>query len=410
MRLETEQILMILCGIVILSYLFTILSRYIRVPSVILLLAAGIVLCTITTHYNLFITFPPTLTEGLGVVGLIMIVLEAGLDLKVGRSKLALIRNSFFAAFVILVVSTALITAVLNYWLHVPVINCIIYALPLSIMSSSIVIPSIHPLTDAKKEFLVYEASFSDILGILFFNYFTAGEVLTGKSLFLFGTNIVVAVVLSLVLSFVLFVIMSKSQLNIKFFLIFALLILIYSAGKTFHLPSLIIILVFGLMINNWNLITSKGLLRFLPHREVQPVTHLLHTLTAESSFLIRTFFFILFGYSINLRFLQVAGVWEVGGIIVVVLFLVRLLYLRFFLRTSVFPESFFIPRGLITIVLFYKIPRQFQLSAFDDDILFFIILVTSVIMTIGMILYKKQPEQVVEEGQFVERSNMPWH
>lgn len=36
------------------------------------------------------------------------------------------------------------------------------------------------------------------------------------------------------------------------------------------------------------------------------------------------------------------------------------------------FSEAFFIPRGLITIVLFYKIPEQFKLSTFNINILFF--------------------------------------
>jgi predicted membrane channel-forming protein YqfA (hemolysin III family) len=96
-----------------------------------------------------------------------------------------------------------------------------------------------------------------------------------------------------------------------------------------------------------------------------------------------------------------------IGSMIVLALFVVRLLYLRFFVKTNVFPESFFIPRGLITIVLFYKIPDHLKLSSFNDGILFFIILVTSIIMTIGMIFYKKKPEQVVEEGQFSERSDI---
>ena len=42
MGLGTEWLLIILCGIVILSYGFSILSRHIRIPSVLLLLFAGI--------------------------------------------------------------------------------------------------------------------------------------------------------------------------------------------------------------------------------------------------------------------------------------------------------------------------------------------------------------------------------
>ncbi|HEX6193935.1 MAG TPA: hypothetical protein VFZ42_16285, partial [Chitinophagaceae bacterium] len=343
----------------------------------------------------------------LGIVGLIMIVLEAGLDLKLGKDKIKLITDSFFSALVIFVISTALVTYILVSWLHEPLINCLVYAIPLSIMSSSIVIPSLHPLTAQKKEFLVYEASFSDIIGIVVFNYFTAENTLTWSSLGTFSVSIVMSIVLSVALSFLLFLILAKTKLNIKFFLIFSLLVLIYAGGKLVHLPSLIIIIIFGLLINNWEKIRWPKLLHYFPHTEVEALRNLLHSVTAETSFLIRTFFFLLFGFSISLAFLSENNIIMVGSLIVAALFVVRLLYLRFFVKTNVFPESFLIPRGLITIVLFYKIPPHLKLSSFNDGILFYIILTTSIIMAIGMIFYKKKPEQVVEEGQFSERADL---
>lgn len=406
-NLNTEELLIIVCSLVVLSYLFSILSRYIRIPSVLLLLFAGLGFRVLTDAFGMDFTFPEKLVEGLGVVGLIMIVLEAGLDLKLGKEKLPLIRQSFFAALIIFLVTAGGITAILYYWLNEPLSKCIVYAIPLSIMSSSIVIPSIHALTASKKEFLVYEASFSDILGIMVFNYFIADEVLSLKSLGWFGGNLLLSIILSAVLSYFLLWILAKTKLNIRYFLIFSLLILIYAGGKIMHLPSLIIILVFGLVINNWEKIPVKKLLTYFPPSLVEPLRHLLHSLTAESSFLVRTFFFLLFGYSIQLTFLKEAEVLLAGSLIVIALLVVRYLYLRFFLRTNIFPEVFFVPRGLITIVLFYKIPPALQLSNFNEGILFFIILSTSIILAMGMIFYKKGTESVVEETQFAEPKDM---
>ena len=48
-------------------------------------------------------------------------------------------------------------------------IQALVYALPLSIMSSAIIIPSVANLSNYKKEFLIYESTFSDILGIMVF-------------------------------------------------------------------------------------------------------------------------------------------------------------------------------------------------------------------------------------------------
>lgn len=407
MNIGTEEILIIGCGLVIVSYLFSIISSYIRIPSVLLLLFAGIGFRAIADAGHFSVAFSPKLIELLGVIGLIMIVLEAGLDLKLDRSKIKLVRDSFLSALIILVLSTALVATLLHIWLEEPVLNCIVYAIPLSIMSSSIVIPSIHHLSANKKEFLIYEASFSDIIGIVAFNYFTAKETLTGGSFLVFSGNLILSVLLSALVSLLLFLILSRTRLNIKFFLIFSLLVLIYACGKMIHLPSLIIILVFGLLINNWELVKINFLQKFFPNNQVSELRDLMHSITAESSFLVRTFFFILFGYSISFSFLNQTEVILVGGLIVLVLFFIRLIYLRFTLRTNVFPESFFIPRGLITIVLFYKIPETLKLTSFNDGILFFVILVTSVIMMLGMILYKKTPEELVEEGQFSERADI---
>lgn len=406
--IKTEYLLIILCGVIVLSYFFSVVSRFIKIPSVLLLLFAGVGVRQATDASGFGFTLPTTVVEGLGVVGLIMIVLEAGLDLQVEKSKLRLIRQAFLSALVILILSAALLTVLLYVWVKEDLTRCVVYALPLSIMSSSIVLPSIHHLTETKKEFLIYEASFSDILGILFFNYFTAGEIFTLSSGGMFLLNLVIAVALSGLLSFLLFFLLVKTTLNIKFFLIFALLILIYSGGKLLHLPSLLIILVFGLLIANWDRLPLVKVRRLFPTKQVSAIRSLLHSITAESSFLIRTFFFVLFGYSINLSFLQNTAVLTVGSLMVLSLFAVRWLYLRFAFKSEVFPEVFFIPRGLITIVLFYKIPASLRLTNFDDGILFFIILSTGIILSLGMIFYRKQNDEVIEDPQFVERKELP--
>jgi hypothetical protein len=47
------------------------------------------------------------------------------------------------------------------------------------------------------------------------------------------------------------------------------------------------------------------------------------------------------------------------------------------------------------------------KMESFNDGILFFLVLATSVVMALGMIFYKKRPDQMVEEGQFSERSDL---
>ena len=164
------------------------------------------------------------------------------------------------------------------------------------------------------------------------------------------------------------------------------------------HRPSLIIILVFGMLMNNWNIVSIKKVQNYFPQKEVAKITHLLHSITAESSFLIRTFFFVLFGFSIDLKITLQNEVMLVGSIIVGVLLITRFLYLRFFLKEQVYPEVVFIPRGLITVLLFYKIPEYLKLEQFNEGILFFVIMLSSLIMTLGMFFYKYKPNDLMEE------------
>src|SRR5689334_7261303 len=137
LHFSTAMILILLGGIVVVSYLFSIISNYLKIPSVLLLLAAGIVVRAIADAQGWALPIPAEAVEFLGVIGTIMIVLEAGLDLKLDRKKTRLISSAFFSAFFILILCMAAVSAVLYYWLHESIRSCIVYSIPLSIMSSS---------------------------------------------------------------------------------------------------------------------------------------------------------------------------------------------------------------------------------------------------------------------------------
>ena len=77
--------------IVILSYFFNLIGKKTNIPSVLLLIATGIVINQVFfVGTGTEIDFMPAL-EILGILGLIMIVLEAALDLELSREKLPLI-------------------------------------------------------------------------------------------------------------------------------------------------------------------------------------------------------------------------------------------------------------------------------------------------------------------------------
>jgi len=403
-NLSTVTVLFSVCGLIILSYLFSVLNRATRIPSVLLLLGTGILLRYLSDTMGFPFYIPPAVTEILGTVGLIMIVLEAGLDLEVTQQKLRLIRNSFWSALVIFLVSSLGVAGLLQWWLpDAPFMSCLVYAISLSVVSSSIVLPSVHHLNHEKKEFLIYEASFSDILGIMVFNFFTAGQIITTQSAGWFFGSIPVALVLSVVVCFGLMWLLVNNRVNVKFFLVFAVLIVIYVGGKSMHLPSLLTILMFGLVVNNWELMRWKPLKTYFSDDKVNDMAAFLKSITAESAFLIRTFFFIIFGFSIKLSFLKDPGVLLLGSTIVLALLALRYIYLRIVHKYDLFPELFYIPRGLITVLLFYKIPEWQRIHAFDEGVLFFVILATTLIMMIGSLLYRDQPVENLGEAKVTD-------
>lgn len=386
------------CLLIVSSYLFNLLSQKTGIPSVLLLILAGIGLREILVYNHATMTIPASTVELFGIIGLIIIVLEAGLDLQVSRKKLKIIRNAFLSSIVIFALSAAACTAMLYYYLDEEFMHCLVYAIPLSVVSSAIVIPSISHFEEHKKEFLVYETSFSDIIGIMVFNYVIAGNILQAGNIAMFFGSVALALVLSVVLSVAILFMLTRIKTKIRFFLVFALLIFLYAGGKMLHLPALLIILLFGLTVSNWQLPIFKKMYHWMNYHQVNDVGGLLHALTAETSFLIRTFFFFIFGLTIDIRLLMDTEVIFAGSMIVLVLFAIRFIYLKFFLHAHIFPELFFMPRGLITILLFYSIPAAYKLSKFNSGILFFVILTTSVIMMIGSISYGRPKLQTIND------------
>ena len=53
-------------------------------------------------------------------------------------------------------------------------------------------------------------------------------------------------------------------------------------------------------------------------------------------------------------------------------------------------PEVMIAPRGLISILLFYAIPEEFQVHDFESGVLFIVIIVTSLVMAFSLMSQKK--------------------
>jgi NhaP-type Na+/H+ or K+/H+ antiporter len=390
--------------IIILSFIFGEVSRKTNIPSVLLLIALGIASKFALDAMGLgSINFFPIL-EVLGIVGLIMIVLEAALELELKREKLVPIFKALVVALIGLLASAWVASMILKWSIpDMTTLQAWLYATPLSILSSAIIIPSVTGLRVHKKEFHIYESTFSDILGIMLF-YFIAGQVepVDGHSSGIGGFFISIGLTLAvaLIASYAIVFIFQNIKTHIKLFLLISILLLLYALGKKMHLSSLIIILIFGLVIANMKIFFQGKLAEWLKLEKASQIYQGLHVVTGETSFVVRTFFFVIFGLTISLASLVNGQVVLISLLIVLSIFIIRYILCRIFIGTDMLPQLFIAPRGLITVLLFYAIPAEALMPGFEAGILLFIIIATSLIMTFAMIADKSRTSQAEQKAK----------
>ena len=325
-----------------------------------------------------------------GTVGLVLIVLEGALELKFEKENIKLIRKTFGSAFFVLLITSLIITFLFSYVTHLPFQTCLVNAIPLGIISSSIAIPSASDLKKEKKEFIIYDSSFSDILGIIFFNFAILNKTYGVQAILNLGKDTIITLIIAVIISVVFLFLMKRITHHIKFFLILALLILVYSIGKFYHLSALIVVLFLGLFLNNAEIIPISKFKQLFLYEKLQNDLNQFLLLTAESAFIIRTFFFLMFGYTMNMYSLLSVSVLMNGLLILIIIYVVRGLYLKYIAKSDIIPEVFIAPRGLINILLFFSIPESMRLSDTADGLLLFVILASSVVMTYGLLKTKK--------------------
>jgi hypothetical protein len=334
-------------------------------------------------------------------------VLEAALDLRLLKEKIGLMVKSFFVALVGLVGTAYLAAFTLNYLMDVKLLTAMLYTIPLSILSSAIILPSIDDLGKDKREFMIYESTFSDILGIIgFYSVLTMVGSQTTESVYgeVFGT-LAITIVFSIIISYILIYVFQNIKGHVKLFLLIAILLLLYAVGKMFHLSSLIIILIFGMILNNYKIFFKGGLMKLLNEERVEEVLDDMKVVTAESAFVVRTFFFIIFGWSVFLGSLLSFKVLGIGLFILVIIYFVRVIVLFVFNGRDIVPQLFLAPRGLITILLFFAIPEELSAGKEFQGVLLFVILVSCLIMTRSLISHKNKLPQsdVLEEDGLLD-------
>ena len=393
----TSAIIISICVLLLIAYIFDVSSPKTRIPSVILLLLVGWAVRQGANFLGLHIPDLSPILPVIGTVGLILVVLEGSLEVELNRSKLGLITRSTVVALLPIILLSMLLALAFEHFDGISFRTGLLNAIPLCVISSTIAISSSQNLPTKDSEFVTYESSLSDIFGVIFFNFVVRNEVIDLSSFSEFGAQIVIILVVTVAATLGLSFLLSKIKHHVKFLPIILLIILIYTIAKMYHLPALIFIFVLGLFIGNLDKFERfRFMKRLRPEILVKEVSRL-QELTKEITFSIRSLFFLLFGYLIETSELLNTNtlVWAIaisGGI-----FLVRFIFLKLS-GQNVFPLLFIAPRGLITILLFISIPVGQTTNLVNNSLIIQVIIITALIMMIGLMTTGNGKEKITSD------------
>ncbi len=388
----TTAIIITLCTLLLIAYVFDLTSSKTKIPSVVLLLMLGWTVKQITLFLDIYIPDLSPILPGLGTIGLILIVLEGSLELELNKSKIGLIVKSFFGALIPLLVLSFLIGYAVHYFGNIGFKDSLTNAIPLCIISSAIAIPSAKNFPRRHKEFIIYESSLSDILGVLLFNFFALNDTIDIHSFSHFILQFIIITVISFVATIGLSLLLSKIEHHIKFFPIILLVILVYAISKVYHLPGLILILIFGLFIGNIDELKRFQWIEMFKPEELNNQIRKFKELTIEATFLIRTLFFLLFGYLIDSNEVLNYDTLVWASSIVIIILILRAIQLKLS-KLPLIPLLFIAPRGLITILLFFSIDPLHSIPLINKSLITQVIILTAFVMMFGLMISKSHKE-----------------
>jgi cell volume regulation protein A len=409
----------LLGGLLVLAFTANRLFAWTRVPDVVVLMAAGVVLGPV-----LHLAKPGQFTQvthAFGTLALLLILFEGGLELNI-RQTIRHFPGGFVFGIASFGLTFALISFVTHMGLIMPLWDAALVGAVLACTSSTVILPVLQQLgaREPVKVVLLIESTMGDVLGVL-----TVGLLLDFRSGVATGSGdafrtLAVQILIPLGSAFVVGFLWSRLLPHLteqRFWqvLTFAVMLLVYSVTESLRGNGLLAVLGFGLTLSNLparkNSVMESGFWftpRIAPHEKIL-------SFHSELSFLVRTFFFVLIGVVVDLSGL--GRLWIVIPMILAGIFLARWLAVqasRWSWR-DVRPDerelmAWILPRGLITIVLALQVLDAVPNGlAFLSGLAFVAILFTNLLVICGGIRMRKigasaapanaAPEMAIEEG-----------
>src|SRR5690606_5068088 len=284
----TDQAIFVASIILLLAFAVERLGKVSGVPSVVILILIGLIGKPAMEIGGLELSGLDTAVPVIGTIGLILIVLEGAFDIDLHKDKLRHAKSAFLMAGAGLIGCTLVFATAANLILDLSIQQALILAVPLSVISSAVAIPSSAFLPAEGREFVVYESSVSDILGILiFFTLLASDGTLAGILSKLVGGGLL-SLALGSICAAGLLLILIRIDGHIRFIPLLAGLFALYAGRKMMHLSPLIMVLLCGLLINNPQPSSRLRGFRGLDANSYDATLAEFKTLTMELTFAVR--------------------------------------------------------------------------------------------------------------------------
>ena len=397
--METISTFVFSVGLIIFAaHFFTALFERTRVPDVLPLIGIGILVGPLfgIVSPNDFGYVGPLLSA----VALTLMLFEGGSHLTLETLKTSL-KDS-----VVLALSTFMLTVVVScsvayYLLGNELIPSLFIGAVLGSISPAVVIPIVRMLnfSDNTKSTLVVESAITDVLSIIMalgiLKTFQAGH---NSIMEFIGTKLIASMAMSLLLGFGGAIIWSTILEKIRkfpntIFTSLAFIFLLYGSAEILGYSGPISVLIFGVALANSKKIPLDILQRFGTDHLTE-FTSIEKTLFSEVIFLVKTFFFIFLGMSIqfgNGKILFI-GIILTGLIYIGRLALCKILIKKNTPTSEAAMISFIIPKGLAAAVL-AEVPMHMGLPATIEPIfieiraIIYMVILFSILLT-ALLIY----------------------
>jgi len=385
----TTNIIITLCLLILISYVFDLTSSKTRIPSVILLLLIGWSMRQASSYLSIDIPDLSEILPVIGTIGLILIVLEGAMDLELDKSKKKFISKSIIMALFPMIILGAGFALIVHIVFEISFKIALLNAIPLCVISSAIAIPSAQSLNKTNRELITYESSLSDIFGVIIFNFIALNNEFGWATFGNFFLEIIITLIISLLGIFGLSLLLHSIKHRVKFVPIIMLMILLYAVTKIIHLPGLIFIMLFGMFLSNMDLIRPIKWAKYFHIDSLKKESVKFKEIVGEGSFLIRTLFFLIFGFMIETSDLINLNSLPWALAIITGIFTIRFLFLKL-LKIQDVTFLFIAPRGLITILLFLSIAQNDKIDFINISLITQVVILSALVMMFGLIINKK--------------------